>query len=91
MHRFPFTTPDDIRRNPLQFVCVSQDEIKRVVTLQTSGTTGEPKRIYFTPRPGADHRFLWRGMSTLVEPGDRVMIFLPGETPGSVGDYWRLV
>ena len=31
LRRFPFTTPDDIRRNPLQFVCVSQDEIQRVV------------------------------------------------------------
>src|SRR5208283_346943 len=46
--RFPLTTADDLRRNPLRFLCVSQSEVKRVVTLQTSGTTGAPKRLYFT-------------------------------------------
>ena len=84
--QFPFTTPEDIRQNPLGFVCVSQDEIQRVVTLQSSGTTGEPKRIFFT----ADDQqltidFFGVGMSTLVEAGERVLVFLPGETPGSVG------
>ncbi len=89
--QFPFTTPEDVRANPLRFVCVSQDEIQRVVTLQSSGTTGEPKRIYFT---AADQEltinFFGVGMSTLTEPGERVLIFLPGETPGSVGDLLRL-
>jgi phenylacetate-coenzyme A ligase PaaK-like adenylate-forming protein len=91
LRQFPFTTPDDIRQNPLQFVCVSQDEIQRVVTLQSSGTTGEPKRIYFT----VDDQeltidFFGVGMSTLVKAGERVLIFLPGETPGSVGDLLRM-
>jgi phenylacetate-coenzyme A ligase PaaK-like adenylate-forming protein len=85
--RFPFTTPEDIRRNPLQFLCVSQSEVKRVVTLQTSGTTGEPKRIYFTEEDQqATIDFFHYGMSTLAGPGDRVLILLPGERPGSVGD-----
>jgi phenylacetate-coenzyme A ligase PaaK-like adenylate-forming protein len=83
----PFTTADDIRANPLQFLCVSQDEIRRVVTLDSSGTTGIPKRIYFTQ---ADQEltidFFQVGMSTFTAPGDRVLILLPGNTPGSVGD-----
>ncbi len=89
--QFPFTTPDDVRQNPLRFVCVSQDEIQRVVTLQSSGTTGAPKRIYFT----ADDQeltidFFGVGMSTLTEPGEKVLILLPVETPGSVGDLlWQ--
>jgi phenylacetate-CoA ligase len=87
LQRFPFTTAADIRKNPLQFLCVSQSEVNRVVTLPTSGTTGEPKRIYFT---GEDQEltvdFFHVGMSTLVGPGDRVLILLPGERPGSVGD-----
>ena len=87
LRQFPFTTPEDVRRNPLQFVCVSQDEIQRVVTLQSSGTTGEPKRIYFT---GEDQEltidFFGVGMSTFTEPGDKVLILLPCETPGGVGD-----
>jgi phenylacetate-coenzyme A ligase PaaK-like adenylate-forming protein len=91
LRQFPFTTAEDIRQNPLRFVCVSQGDIQRVVTLQTSGTTGEPKRIFFT----ADDQeltidFFGVGMSTLVEAGWRVLIFLPGETPGSVGDLLRM-
>ena len=91
LKQFPFTTPEAVRQNPLRLVCVSQDEIQRVVTLQSSGTTGEPKRIYFT---AADQEltidFFGVGMSTLTEPGERVLILLPGETPGCVGDLLRL-
>lgn len=85
--RLPFTSADDVRADPLAFVCVSQDEIQRVVTLDSSGTTGAPKRLYFTR---ADQEltidFFAAGMSTFTGPGDRVLILLPGETPGSVGD-----
>ncbi len=84
---FPFTTADDIRLQPLRFLCVSQSEVSRVVTLQTSGTTGEPKRVFFTA--GDQERtidFFHHGMSTLAGPGDRVLILLPGALPGSVGD-----
>ena len=83
----PFTTADDIRADPLAFVCGSQGQIRRIVTLDTSGTTGQPKRIAFT---GADQEltidFFTVGMSTFTRPGDRVAILLPVETPGSVGD-----
>ncbi len=84
---FPFTTAEDIREHSLQLLCVSQDEIGRVVTLETSGTTGKSKRICFTP---SDQEltidFFQQGMSTLAEAGDRVMILLPCEREGSVGD-----
>ncbi|MCC7206135.1 MAG: phenylacetate--CoA ligase family protein [Anaerolineae bacterium] len=83
----PFTTPGDIRADPLAFVCVSQDAIQRVVTLDSSGTTGQPKRLYFTPDDQAlTVDFFGVGMSTFTDPGDRVLILLPGQTPGSVGD-----
>jgi len=91
MARLPFTTADDIRDNPLQFLCVSQDDIQRVVTLDTSGTSGKPKRIYFTK---SDQEriieFFGVGMSTFTERGDRVLILLPGHTPGSIGDLLGL-
>ena len=83
----PFTTAADIREDALRFVCVPQGEIARVVTLDTSGTTGAPKRLYFT----ADDQeltvdFFQVGMSTFTIPGDRVLILLPCARPGSVGD-----
>jgi phenylacetate-CoA ligase len=95
--RLPYTTAADLRADPLSFVCVSQDDIQRVVTLDaanfplatltTSGTTGQPKRLYFT-RDDQELTidFFRAGMSTFTAPGDRVLILLPGETPGSVGD-----
>ncbi|MCU0493922.1 MAG: AMP-binding protein [Chloroflexaceae bacterium] len=82
----PFTSAADLRRDPLRLLCVSQDSIERIITLTSSGTTGPPKRIAFT---GADQEltrdFFHVGMSTFTQPGDRVVILLPGPTPGSVG------
>jgi phenylacetate-CoA ligase len=87
LKHYPFTTAEDIRRKPLKFLCVSQNEIQRVVTLGSSGTTGEPKRVFFTR---GDQEltidFFQVGMSTFTAPGDRVLILLPVERPGSVGD-----
>ncbi|KMY68115.1 hypothetical protein AAU61_07165 [Desulfocarbo indianensis] len=87
MARLPFTTPDDLRRHHLAMLCVSQDQVARVVTLRTSGTTAPPKRIYFSDRDlELTLDFFQHGMSTMVEPGDCVLILLPGSTPDSVGD-----
>jgi len=84
---YPFTTAEDIGREPLQFLCVSQNEIQRVVTLGTSGTTGQPKRVFFTRGDQELTLDFFRvGMSTFTAPGDRVLILLPVERPGSVGD-----
>ncbi|MBP2628066.1 MAG: AMP-dependent synthetase and ligase [Firmicutes bacterium] len=87
LQRFPFTTANHIREQALQFLCVSQSDISRIVTLDSSGTTGKAKRIYFTTSDQAlTIDFFQRGMSTMVGPGDRVLILLPGERSGSVGD-----
>lgn len=85
--QLPLTTPEDIKTNPEAFLCVSPKDIARVVTMESSGTTGNKKRIFFT---AADQQltidFFQHGMATLVAPGDRVLIMLPGERTGSVGD-----
>jgi len=85
--RLPFTTPRDVREQGMRLLCTSQDEVERIVTLQTSGTTGAEKRLFFT---AADLEltvdFFRHGMTTMVEAGATVIIFLPGERPDSVGD-----
>ncbi|MCB9423410.1 MAG: phenylacetate--CoA ligase family protein [Ardenticatenaceae bacterium] len=87
LQALPFTTADDVRERPLSLLCVSQSDIARVVTLDTSGTSGTPKRLYFTAADQELTRdFFHAGMSTFTEPGDRVLILLPCERPGSVGD-----
>jgi phenylacetate-coenzyme A ligase PaaK-like adenylate-forming protein len=87
----PFTLPRDIRDDPYGFVCTPQREIERIVSLQSSGTTGEPKRIFFTREDQElTIDFFDYGMRNLVGPSDRVMILLPWELPGSVGDLLRI-
>jgi phenylacetate-CoA ligase len=87
LKRYPFTTDEDICREALQFLCVSQSEVQRVVTLDGSGLFGQPKRLFFMDSDQESTiDFFQVGMSTFTAPGDRVLILLPVERPGSVGD-----
>ncbi|MBP2637633.1 MAG: phenylacetate-CoA ligase [Firmicutes bacterium] len=91
LSRYPFTTPEQLAKQAGVMMCGSQSQISRVVTLATSGTTGNPKRIYFSK---ADQEltieFFATGMSTLAGTGDKTLILLPGQRPGSVGDLlWQ--
>jgi phenylacetate-CoA ligase len=86
----PFSASEQLAAAPFEFLCVRQDEIERIVTLPTSGTTGPPKRILFSAEDQELTRdFFGWGMSTMVEAGDRVLILLPGSLPGSVGDLLK--
>lgn len=81
----PMTTAEDLCEHHLQMLCVSQSDIVRVVTLQIPKT--RPKRLYFTDADmDLTVDFFHHGMSGLVEPGQRVLILMPGRQPGSVGD-----
>ena len=83
----PFTTPTDIQESDHRFLCVSLGEIERVVTLRSSGTTAPSKRLHFTAEDlELTVDFFHHGMGTLVQPGQKVLILMPGELPGSVGD-----
>jgi phenylacetate-CoA ligase len=85
--RIPFTVPSDLAKNPFRFLAVRQDDVARIVTLRTSGSTGESKRLFFTEGDlELTVDFFHHGMSTLVRPGQRVVVLLPGERPDSVGD-----
>lgn len=87
MANLPFTTPQQIREDDRRFLCVSAGEIQRVVTLHSSGTTAPPKRLHFTAQDlELTVDFFHHGMGTMVRPGQRVLILMPGELPGSVGD-----
>jgi phenylacetate-coenzyme A ligase PaaK-like adenylate-forming protein len=71
-------------------LCVPQKDVSRIVTLHTSGSEGNPKRIYFTE---GDQEltidFFHHGMRVMVDESDLLMILLPCERPGSVGDLLR--
>jgi phenylacetate-CoA ligase len=86
----PFTYPADLRQHPTDFLCVSPREVSRIVSLSTSGTTGQPKKIFFTKEDQElTVDFFHHGMTTLTVSNDRVMIFMPGSTEGSVGDLLK--
>jgi len=85
--RLPCTTAEDLRSRHQDMLCVSQDQVARIVSLASSGTTGPPKRLFYSD---ADLEltmdFFHHGMAELVRPGQRVLILLPGDTPDSTGD-----
>ena len=83
----PPITPQDLAVNGKQMLCCSPKQVRRMVTMQTSGTTAPPKRVAFTD--GDLERtvdfFCW-GMQTLCGAGDLVGIFMPGSQPDGLCD-----
>ncbi len=85
--RIPLTAPTDLAGDPFGFLAVRQDDVARIVTLRTSGSTGEAKRLFFTEGDlELTMDFFHRGMATLVRPGRRAAVLLPCARPDSVGD-----
>lgn len=85
--RLPFTSETELREQGADLLCVRPDEVERIVTLRSSGTSGPAKRLFFS---AADLErtldFFQQGMAELVRPGARVLILLPGASDDSVGD-----
>jgi phenylacetate-CoA ligase len=85
--RLPFTTQADLIRHDPPLLALSQSEIARAVTLYTSGTGGQPKRLHFTAQDvEATVDFFHHGMATLVYPGERVAVAFPAGPPGGICD-----
>lgn len=85
--KLPLIRDRDVRQHGPRMLCVGQEDIHRIVTLESSGTTGAPKRIFFSR---ADQEltvdFFASGMTTMTKSGDKVLILLPCLRPGGVGD-----
>jgi len=43
----PFTTAEDLKRQPYKVPCMSLSRVKRVFSLYTGGTSGAPKLVFF--------------------------------------------
>ncbi|PKM74981.1 MAG: AMP-binding protein [Firmicutes bacterium HGW-Firmicutes-17] len=89
-NHLPFTTADDIKNQPFAFLCVPQSRIDRIVTLNTSGTSGNKKRIFFTDQDlQKTVDFFDYGMRSLIDNTDRVMVLLPGQAYGTIGSLLK--
>lgn len=79
-----------LREQGAALCCLPQGDFARVTTLQSSATTGAPKRLYFTQTDlDATVDFFQHGMRHIVAPGRSVMVCMPGDRPGSVGALLR--
>lgn len=80
--RLPLCSAEDIREHGREMLCCPASRVRRIVSLETSGTSGRPKRLCFTE---ADLErtvdFFHHGMERVCGPYRRVAIFLPGNSP----------
>lgn len=82
----PRTEPEVLRTKPFDLLCISQDDVARAVTYDTSGSTGQPKRLFFSEEDlERTINFFEHGMSTFTPNGAVVMAILPSARPSSVG------
>ncbi|MBS1182172.1 MAG: Coenzyme synthetase-like protein [Proteobacteria bacterium] len=85
--RLPLTTADDLARSDPSLIALPMRDAARLVTIPTSGTSGPPKRLFFTEADiEATVAYFEHGMATIVRPGSRVAIAFPAVRPDSVGD-----
>lgn len=86
----PFTTAEDLRRWE-DVLCVSRSAVERMVSVQTSGSTGQPKRLAFSLRDlGRTRDFFGVGMRFLADPGQTLCVLLPGaHRPQGIADLLR--
>lgn len=90
LHKVPFTMPEDIAGDPFKFLSIAYKNIKRIVSLNTSGTTGEGKRIFFSQEDlNSTIDFFEYGMKSLIKKDDRILVLLPGNSFGSIGDLLK--
>ncbi|MDL2253483.1 AMP-binding protein [Ruminococcaceae bacterium OttesenSCG-928-I18] len=76
-----------LRTQGQAMLCTSQKEIHRIVTLQTSGTTQNPKRLCFTQKDiQSTVDFFEYGLQNLAPAGARACILFSAKRPDSVGD-----
>lgn len=86
LRALPFFEKDQLVSSPGTLLAIPAKEVARVMTLSTSGTQGPPKKLYFSEADmDATVAFFRYGMSTMVNAGSRVVVFMEGGRPYTVG------
>lgn len=83
----PFTTEEDLSKNAGGLLLVSQSDIQRIISEATSGTTGLPKRVFYTMNDCCNTIELYKaGLGEFVYPGSKTMICMPFSGPYGLGE-----
>ena len=83
----PFTTEADLSLHAPGMLLTSQSEISRILSDATSGTTGLPKRVFYTDEDLENTvRLYMAGLGELIFPGDAAMICFPFSGPNGLGE-----
>lgn len=81
-----FTDEEMLTTKSEKMVLVSQSDISRIITMETSGTTGKCKRLFYTSKDQElTVGFFTCGLSEFVSNGEITMICMPYEKEGSIG------
>ena len=85
--KLPFTTAEEIAAHPERFLTTSQSEVSRVISGATSGTTGMPKRVFYT-ETDTTHTvgFFASGISEMLHRGEKCLIAFPFTGAFGLGD-----
>lgn len=87
----PDTCEADLAGAEWRFQCVPHGKVSRIVTVPTTGTGGKSKRLSFSEQDLENAAaFINRGFMTMhCREGERMLIFMSGGSPGSIGDQVR--
>ncbi len=78
LSQLPFTTEEDLKEHGNRMLLLSQSQVDRVRTEETSGTTGLAKRLFYSEKDNERTiSFFAAGLSELVYPGEKTMICMP--------------
>lgn len=87
LQALPFTTEEDFAQNAGGLLLVSQSDIQRILSDATSGTTGLPKRVFYTFNDCRNTIELYKaGLGEFVYPGSKTMICMPFSGPFGLGE-----
>lgn len=87
LQTLPFTTAADLAAQPSRYLLLSQAEVARIITDQTSGTTAAAKRVFYTEADTAHTiDFFAAGIREMAAPDEGVLITMPFSGALGLGD-----
>ncbi len=87
MKTLPFTTESDLAQKGGRMLLCYQGEIQRIISEQTSGTTGAGKRVFYT-EGDCEHtiELFMAGLGEFIYPGSITMVAMPFSGPSGLGE-----